>query len=44
MAFPILTFHHKKCTRYQVHLVRHHYYFMKTTFDCSAAEPRQATN
>ena len=42
IAFFILTFHHQNITRYHVHLVRHHHFFMKTTYDCSATEPQQS--
>ena len=41
-SFPILTFHYQNFTRYHEHLVRHHHFI--TTFDCPAAEPKQATN
>ena len=45
IAFPILTFHHQHFTRYPGHLVCHHnFFFIKTAFDSSAAEPQQAIN
>ena len=44
IAFPILTFHHQNFPRYHVHLVHHHFFFMKTAFDSSAEEPQHATH
>ena len=45
IAFSIPAFHHQNLTRYHVHLVRHlNCFFMKTTFEGSAAEPQQAIN
>ena len=40
ISFPILNFQHQNLTWYQVHLVREYNFFMKTTFDGSAAEPK----
>ena len=45
ISFSIFTFHHQNFTRYHVCLVCHdHFFFMKTAFDSSPAEPQHATN